>query len=490
MEMSCLKNRRKNSAIVRVKINIDRVSNLSAGKFHLFLLLALFSVPFVSQSQLPTSQQIAAKMTIGWNMGNTLEAICGETAWGGSVTTQKLIDSVKAAGFNTIRIPCAWFCHSDTITSEINGDQLARVKEVIDYCINDSIYVILNIHWDNGWLENRVNKANQDKVNERQGAYWTQIAEYFRDYDEHLLFAGSNEPNVDDANGMAVLMTYHQTFIDAVRSTGGNNSSKTLIIQGPSTEIDKTNQLMNTLPNDNIPDRLMVEVHYYTPYQFCLMSEDASWGKMFCYWGKNSHSKTDVSRNATWGEENDVEKYFGMMKKKFIDKGIPVIIGEFGAWKRKLSAPSDQDLNNKSVEYFYKYIVKSASEKGIITYCWDTNMGLFNRNKCTVQDSGVVNAIMEGYKESFTPASISFDNNNIELYPNPFVTSVNLQFSPSEKINRITLFDIRGNKTTTIDKLPASGSCTIGSSLKPGIYLIQVEGVNFIKYFKVLKPKD
>ena len=138
----------------------------------------------------------------------------------------------------------------------------------MDYCIKDSLYVILNIHWDSGWLENRVNKANQDQVNERQNAYWTQIANYFKDYDEHLLFAGANEPNVEDAAGMSVLLSYHQTFIDAVRATGGNNSSRTLIIQGPSTDIDKTNNLMNTMPTDQIADRLMVEVHYYTPYQF------------------------------------------------------------------------------------------------------------------------------------------------------------------------------------------------------------------------------
>jgi endoglucanase len=349
-----------------------------------------------SMGQLPTAQEVAGKMKVGWNMGNTLESICGETAWGGVVTTQALIDSVKSAGFNSVRLPCAWFCHSDTNTSKIDETWLYRVKEVVDYCMKDSLFVIINIHWDKGWLEKRVNAVNQEQVIKRQNAYWTQIANYFKDYDEHLLFAGANEPNAEDSTGMSLLLTYHQTFIDAVRATGGNNSSRTLVIQGPSTDIDKTNNLMNTMPADKITNRLIVEVHYYTPYQFSLMTEDANWGKMFYYWGKDYHSITDVSRNATWGEESDVEKYFGLMKKKFVNKGIPVIIGEFGAWKRKLSPSSDQALHIASVEYYYKYIVHSAINKGIIPFCWDTNMGLFDRNKGTIVDQGIVDAIMQG----------------------------------------------------------------------------------------------
>jgi endoglucanase len=353
-----------------------------------------------SWSQLPTATQVVSKVKMGWNMGNTLEAICSENAWGAVTTTQVLIDSVKAAGFNVVRLPCAWFCHSDTNTNLINSVWIARVKEVVDYCINDSLFVIINIHWDNGWLENRVNAANQAQVNERQNAYWTQIAKYFRNYDEHLLFASTNEPNVQDITGMSILLTYHQTFIDAVRATGGNNSSRTLIIQGPSTDIDKTNSLMNTMPKDKISDHLVVEVHYYAPYQFCLMTEDANWGKMFYYWGKDYHSTTDIARNATWGEENDVEKYFWLMKTKFVDKGVPVIIGEYGAWKRKLSPPSDQSLHNASIEYYHRYVVKSATSKGIIPFIWDTPGGLFDRNNGTITDRGITDAILQGVKDA------------------------------------------------------------------------------------------
>jgi len=358
-----------------------------------FLLGILF--PMSAWCQLPTASQIARQMKVGWNLGNTLEAIGGETAWnGGVLTSQVLIDKVKAEGFNTVRIPCSWDSHSTN--GVIDTAWISRVKEIIDYCIKDNLYVILNIHWDNGWLENNVTVAAQNNVNKKQQLYWTQIANYFKAYDEHLLFASANEPNVTDSVGMAVLFSYHQTFINAVRATGGNNNSRTLVLQGPGTDIVKTNILMNTLPKDQINNRLMVEVHYYSPYQFCLMEKDENWGKMSYYWGKGYHSATDVSRNATNAEEADVETWFGLMKTKFIDKGIPVILGEFSVGKRNLSAPSNQALHEASRLYFYKYIINSSVNKGIIPICWDVNNGMFDRNTAKVLDQELIDAIMQG----------------------------------------------------------------------------------------------
>lgn len=367
----------------------------------LFFVIGLFiTFPLSAKSELPTAQQIANKMTVGWNLGNTLEAIGGEAAWGAGHSSQQLIDSVKAAGFNTVRLPVSWFIHSDTVTSVIDKEWIARVKEIVDYCIKDDLYVILNMHWDKGWLENRVNKANQEVVNKRQRAYWTQIANYFKAYDEHLLFASANEPNAHDSIQMSVLLTYHQTFVDAVRATGGKNSSRTLIVQGPSTDVDDTYKLMKTMPKDKIDGRMMAEVHYYTPFQFCLMEDDASWGKKFYYWGKDNHSVTDTTRNASWGEESDVDKNFEKMKMQFVDKGIPVIIGEFGASRRKLSSPSDQTLHNASVDAYYRYVVKSTVSKGLIPICWDVPGWLFNRNTGAVLDRGIVNAIQQGYNDA------------------------------------------------------------------------------------------
>lgn len=351
-------------------------------------------------AQLPTAPELAKRMDVGLNLGNTFEAICDEDAWGAGKTSQKLIDSIKAAGFNTIRIPAAWFCHSDTISSTIDPQWMARVKEVVDYCMKDKLYVILNMHWDKGWLENRINEKHQLKVNERQKLYWSQIANYFKDYDEHLLFAGANEPNAAKPEQMAVLMSYYQTFVDAVRKTGGNNASRTLIVQGPETNIEKTLEFMNTMPKDKIANRLMVEVHFYSPFQFCLMEKDAEWGKMFYYWGKDFHSKTDTERNATWGEEDAIDKLFHDMKIKFIDKGIPVILGEFGAYRRKITDLENQELNNKSVEHFNGYVVKMAITNGMIPYYWDIPNNLFNRKTGEALDKAVLKAMMSGAKEA------------------------------------------------------------------------------------------
>ena len=355
-------------------------------------------------AQLPTAQQIASNMKIGWNLGNTLEAIGGETAWGNPKASQQLIDSVKAAGFNTVRLPVSWDKHANSSTHVIDSVWMARVKEVVNYCINDSLYVFFNIHWDGGWLENHVTTADSAMVNEKQKAYWTQIANYFKDYDEHLLFASANEPNASDAKAMSVLLSYHQTFINAVRATGGNNKSRTLIIQGPNTNIELTSSLMS-IPVDSIENRLIVEIHYYSPWNFVGMTEDASWGKMAYYWGKGYHSIVDPAHNVTWGEESEVAKSFDLIKTTFIDKGIPIVLGEFGAVAR--TGIPDLDLHIASREYWYKTVVQYAVNHGCVPYVWDTG-GLINRKTGEVIDRGVVNAIMEG-AGLYTPAYFKLD---------------------------------------------------------------------------------
>ncbi|MBS1601704.1 MAG: cellulase family glycosylhydrolase [Bacteroidetes bacterium] len=346
------------------------------------------------RAQLPTAQTIASKLKVGWNLGNTLEAQCSVTAWGGVTLTQSMVDQVKASGFNTVRLPCAWDCHATN--GVIDGGWMATVKQAVDLCVNNGLYVIINIHWDDGWLENNVTTSAQASVNAKQKNYWTQIANYFKNYDEHLLFASANEPNASDATAMSVLLSYHQTFVNAVRATGGNNASRTLIVQGPNTNMGLTNTLMNTLPSDPIGGRMMVEVHYYDPPQFCILTQDASWGKMFYYWGTGYHSTTDVTRNATYGEESYLDSNFNLMKTKFVDKGIPVIIGEFGAPSRTLSPPSDQTLADASRRYWYRYVVSSARSKGLIPYVWDINMAMYNRSTAAVLDQGIIDAMNQG----------------------------------------------------------------------------------------------
>ena len=311
--------------------------------------------------------------------------------------TKALIDFVKQSGFNAIRIPCSWDQYVQNIsTNEIKADWLNRVKEVVQYCVDDSMYVILNIHWDGGWLENNVTTAKQDAVNAKQKAFWTQIATTLRDFDEHVLFASANEPNVDDATQMSVLLSYHQTFINAVRSTGGRNSYRVLVVQGPSTDIDKTNTLMNTLPVDQVANRMMVEVHYYSPYQFCLMNEDATWGKMFYYWGNNYHSTTDPSRNANWGEESYVDNEFKKIKTQFVDKGIPVVLGEYDAMRRTNLTGDALTLHLASRAYYLKYVTKQAIANGMLPFYWDAGTGVINRQNNSVLDQQALDSLVQG----------------------------------------------------------------------------------------------
>jgi len=416
-------------------------------------------------SQLPTAVEIAGRMTIGWNIGNSLEVPSGETDWGNPGINQDLIDAVADAGFNTIRIPCSWDSHADPTTLEIDYSYIDRVAEVVEYCYDNDLYIIINCHWDGGWLENNVTEAAQEEVNRKQEAYWTQIADYFMDYDEYLLFAGTNEPNVDTPAQMDIMMSYHQTFIDAVRATGGNNSSRVLIIQGPTTDIDKTNQWMSSMPTDQIENRLMFEIHYYTPWNFCGMTRDESWGKMFYFWGKDYHSTTNPERNATWGEESTVESLFQSMKTRFVDKDIPVIMGEYSAVKRLSLAGNDLELHIASREYFYRYVTNAAVRYGMIPIYWDNGIygnnqaALFDRHDGEIVDPGAVEALMLGLSEA-SPVDEKQENqkssflNSLNALPNPVsnTTQIQLNLEKAEPVN-ISIVNILGQEVACFDNL-------------------------------------
>lgn len=344
-----------------------------------------------------TAPEIAAKMGLGWNIGNALEAIGGESAWGSPKITKSYIKFLKKRGFNSIRIPCSWDQYSDQNTGKINNEWLQRVKELVQDCVDNDMYVLVNIHWDGGWLENNVTEAKKVENNAKQKAFWEQIATYLRDFDEHLLFASANEPNVEDAEQMAVLTSYHQTFIDVVRATGGKNAYRILVVQGPATDIGKTNTLMNTLPVDAVDKRLMVEVHNYTPFQFTLLQADADWGKMFFYWGKNHHSTIELGYNAIWGEENEQDKSFQELKAKFVDKGIPVLLGEYGAYRRNGTShlPLDMTAHQNAIDYWITYVTKTAVKNGVVPFFWDIG-GVVDRSNNKVLDQRTIDAITAG----------------------------------------------------------------------------------------------
>lgn len=341
-----------------------------------------------------TVVELAAKMKLGWNIGNTFEAPGGETGWGSPVITEDFIKFIKQTGFNAIRLPCAWDWHhvDDKSTAHIDQDWLNRVKEVIGYCVNNDMYVLLNIHWDGGWLENNCTPNKKDSVNAKQKAYWEQIATAMRDFDEHVLFASANEPNADDATEMDVLLSYHQTFVNAVRSTGGRNTYRTLVLQGSSEWIS-----VDAFPVDPTPNRIMFEEHNYTPFQFCGLGEDVSWGKMSYYWGKDHQSIIEPDRNFTaeWGNEDAHVQYFKRIKEQFIDKGIPVLMGEYGAFRR--NTPKDLATHNDAIDYWITFVTKQAKTQGIIPFWWDTG-GVLDRQNNTIKDQRTIDAIIAGTK--------------------------------------------------------------------------------------------
>ncbi|MBN2262959.1 MAG: glycoside hydrolase family 5 protein, partial [Prolixibacteraceae bacterium] len=329
-------------------------------------------------------------MGLGWNLGNSLEALStnngvlsgNETSWGNPIISQRLIDSVKAAGFNTVRIPVSW-SHKiiDDYSLTIDPEWLNRVEEVVNYVLNNQMYAVINIHWDGGWMNHPV-YSKQAEINHKIEKLWTQIAEHFIEYNDYLLFAGTNEVHVENnwnaptKENAEVQNSFNQTFVETVRATGGRNKIRHLLVQGYNTNIDHTVKHF-VLPNDETPDRLMVEVHFYDPYDFALQENDnykTQWGKPF--------AGGDVSN---WGQESWVDEAFGKMKSKFIDKGIPVFLGEYGAVIRtNLKTGLQEHIDARN--YYLKYVTQSAIDKGLVPCYWDNGhtgnngFGLFNRS--------------------------------------------------------------------------------------------------------------
>ncbi len=344
-----------------------------------------------------TSIELAKEMKLGWNAGNSLEAIGGETAWGNPMITQRLIDSIKAAGFNAVRIPVAWSRFSNESTFKIDTNWMVRVEEVVNYVVKNNMYAIVNIHWDNGWMQPTY--ARQDYVNNRLAVMWRQIAIRFRNYDDRLLFAGTNEVMVDGDYGTpkteyyTVQNSFNQTFVSTIRLTGGKNTYRHLVVQGFNTNIDHTISFFKT-PVDVITNRLMVEVHYYDPYNFTL-NENTS----ITQWGKNA---TDPSKTETWANEAYADGQFFKMKTKFIDNGYAVILGEYAAMARlNLGSAAANAEYAGFRKYYIEYITKSAVDHGLIPFYWDSGYtgdkgsGIFDRSTGAATYPDIINAITQ-----------------------------------------------------------------------------------------------
>ena len=358
--------------------------------------------------------QIVEAMGPGWNLGNQLESVTDnvpeETNWGNPVITEKLIQSVKAAGFKSIRIPVSYFAKIDDDKDyTIDSKWLDRVQEVVNYCIKNDLYAVINIHGDGyntidgGWL--LCNGKNQTEIKKKYKKVWKQIAERFKNYDEHLLFESMNEefdgsysePNKEYYQN---INDYNQIFVDTVRKTGDNNTKRWLIIPGWNTNIDYTaGDYGFKLPTDQYRNksidkeeqRIMISVHYYSPWDFC-----GGENCVITQWGNEAD---DPSKTSTTCDETYMKNQLNLMKTTFADKGYPVFIGEYGS----INKTSYDSENEYYRAYFARKLCQLSRKNGCIPMYWDNGyngvhgFGLFDRTTCEITQPVIIDAIMEGF---------------------------------------------------------------------------------------------
>lgn len=347
-----------------------------------------------------TALEATRLMGNGINLGNTLEAcdnnvgiktntpLSYETHWGQPKTTQTMIDGMKAAGFDTIRIPVAWMTNATHLYEgdyTIDADYMDRVEEVVRYARKAGMYVIINDHWDGGWYGMFGSESAETRAlaMEAYKGMWQQIAERFRDYSDYLIFESANEElgtrfdensplycsdsvvtYLNDDERYALTNEINQTFVDVVRATGGNNATRFLLIAGYGTNIDQTCDDRFQMPKDTAVSKLMVSVHYYDPWSYCGASSAVSATK--------------------WGKVSDYEYLDQQLAKmtKFTEAGYGVVIGEYGA------LPCSDGLKDNTLAYHTAFL--DACTKYDLTNClWDCS-GLYKRVSQTFADDDIL----------------------------------------------------------------------------------------------------
>lgn len=361
----------------------------------------------------------ASTLGAGWNLGNTLEANSGgapiETVWGNPEASQEMLDAVAAAGFKTVRVPVSYLSMIDDANDyKIDETWLNRVNEVVDYCYNADLNVIINIHGDGyysvdgGWL--LCGDADQDIIRAKYGAVWRQIAEQFKDYDEHLIFESMNEefdntytdPKPDMYEN---INQYNQIFVDTVRQTGSENSHRWLMVPGWNTNIDYTvGDYGFRLPEDSGntagENRTIVSVHCYDPWDYCGQEDIKTY-----LWGERGQEIIDINgatvrAKAKWGEEEHIQAQLTKLKEKYIDNGIPVIIGEYGCIDKTHADPGIPNQIDENRAYWNGFFAGTAAEMGITPVYWDNGwngkfgFGLFDRKTCQPSQPEIIDTIV------------------------------------------------------------------------------------------------
>ena len=366
----------------------------------IILLLAIISIQSRAMEHDVDAQTWCKNVVMGWNLGNSLEAEGTETSWGNPATTADMIKAIKGEGFNAVRIPVRWGQHCDMSTMTIDEKWLSRVKEIVDWCLAEDMYVIINTHHDL-WLEHYPTNAKKTELNEKLGKLWTNISTAFADYDGRLAFAGLNEVNAEGDWGLTptqenydVTNSFNQTFVDAVRATGGNNAQRNLIVQ--SYRCNPTMGLTNlVVPTDPTPNRLSVEFHYYDPYSYCSGAAGS-----YNYWGIAFSDKGTVTPD---GNEKSLANFFLTIREKWWEQGLGVVIGEYGCSCHYTTA--DKATQEANMQYYMKCLVSEARKNGFAAFVWDNNaygngsekFGIFDRkNGMKVRTPFFLDGIKEG----------------------------------------------------------------------------------------------
>ena len=366
----------------------------------IILLLAIISIQSRAMEHDVDAQTWCKNVVMGWNLGNSLEAEGTETSWGNPATTADMIKAIKGEGFNAVRIPVRWGQHCDMSTMTIDEKWLSRVKEIVDWCLAEDMYVIINTHHDL-WLEHYPTNAKKTELNEKLGKLWTNIATAFADYDGRLAFAGLNEVNAEGNWGLTptqenydVTNSFNQTFVDAVRATGGNNALRNLVVQ--SYRCNPTMGLTNlVVPTDPTPNRLSVEFHYYDPYSYCSGAAGS-----YNYWGIAFSDKGTVTPD---GNEKSLANFFLTIREKWWEQGLGVVIGEYGCSCHYTTA--DKATQEANMQYYMKCLVSEARKNGFAAFVWDNNaygngsekFGIFDRkNNMKVRTPFFLDGIKEG----------------------------------------------------------------------------------------------
>ena len=336
--------------------------------------------------------------------------------WGNPTITEKLIKEVKAQGFKSVRIPVSYLSKiGDGPDYAIDSAWLDRVQEVVDMCVNNGLYAIINVHGDGyysvggGWLLCNEPEADQKVIKEKFKKVWAQIADRFKNYDEHLVYESMNEVFDGNSGGPTAenygnINDYNQIFVDTVRSAGGNNGSRYLLVPGWNTDIDYTTGDVGyalagnfVIPNDST-GRVMISVHYYAPWDFC---GDESKDIIF-RWGDNLKGQVKPRQS-----ESLVDRQFDKLYNAYIKNGYGVIIGEYGS----IDKTHKDERNTTYRAYFAEYVNYAAHKRNIVTVYWDNGwngkygFGLFDRTKCTVTQPEIIKGIMDGAKATAAPAA-------------------------------------------------------------------------------------